>query len=135
MIFGYLTVCVLLSVVKNAPEDWLSWAMLQVILTAMIEEATPFSMETVTELMNSATVVQRYVTTFKVFLNYIMYFMGLDESFDPNKIQTSGAYKNKPQWFKDILENPITMPLGISGAYRTYTPYIPGVDVDKPSNK
>ena len=112
---------------KRVPDDWLAWAVEQVLVGCAIETATPVNITTISDLLTSVTTINDYLQSVYIPFQYMGNWIGVLD-YDSDKYITQKAYKNKPKWFRDALRSIFLRPTGLAGAYETFAPVIPGID-------
>lgn len=113
----------------DVPEEWWSYALTHIVTGCAIESSTPISPTTVLDLFNTVTTIYSFIKDVSRFTNYTKQMLGLSDDDITDNV-TSGGYKYKPIWFRDLMKI-VMKPTGLTGYYETFTPSIEGLDSKK----
>lgn len=112
--------------VREYPDEWWSQFMALVSMGCAIETATPVNPTTALDLMSTVSTTYSYVKNVQSISGQLADLFGFS-GHAPTEYVKSGAYKNKPRWFRDVMKV-FMKPTGLTGYYETFTPTIPGLD-------
>ena len=121
---------ILLMMVHNEyPDDWWRMAATVIFLGAGIEMASMgFVLGTVFDLISTVTTIKKWIDDVSGLVGDVARATGIGtEKKLTDYVGANSPYSNKPYWFKMLMER-ILAPTGVTGVYRTFTPYIEGLD-------
>ena len=121
---------ILLMIVHNEyPDDWWRMALTVIFLGAGIEMASMgFVLGTVFDLISTVTTIKKWIDDVSGLVGDVARATGIGtEKKLTDYVGANSPYSNKPYWFKMLMER-ILAPTGVTGVYRTFTPYIEGLD-------
>lgn len=128
----FLLLCTYIFIpkVREYPDEWMYQYLALISMGAGVETATPINPVTILDLATTVTTTYAFAKDMAALMPYIGDMLGLT-GHDLDEFVRSGAYKNKPRWFRDIMK--LTKWTGVGGFYESFTPAIPGIDDPKKS--
>lgn len=129
--FAAIALVCFIPLVRKLPDSWLAHFGLLVSMGCMIETSTMVLPTTVLDLATTVTTTYSFVKDQYRFFQLFGDITGFEKGNSDSYVK-SGAYKNKPKWFRDIMK--ISKVTGAGGYYETFTPAIEGLDNPKKSD-
>lgn len=131
--FAALSVLTTMFVVRKFPDALWPRMLALIFGGAAIELATPFSMQTLSDIYKNLTVCQQVLDQHLEFFQTCATLMNLTNK-DPYAEVERYAYKGNPLWFKIAMKNGGLVNSDVSmlkGYYETFAPSIPGLTSGK----